>query len=100
MDKRQHPRVDLQFRIVFNDDGIQGQGEILNLSRRGCAVQSEAAVATRMYLALQLYLPGDEDPVTIDQAVVRWTAVQQFGVEFMQLQDHAVQRLHHFVSGL
>ena len=100
MRDRQHPRVDLQFPISFTDDGMQGQGEILNLSLKGCAVQSEVSVARGTYLSLELYLPGDADPVNIELASVRWVSLRQFGVEFIRMQGDARQRLHHFVSGL
>jgi len=45
----------------------------------GCKLATEASVYIGMYLTLRVYLPGQETPLKVDQAAVRWAKEQQYG---------------------
>ncbi len=69
-----------------------------DLSLGGCKVDSKASVYIGMYLTLQVYLPGRETPLKVDQAVVRWTKEQEFGLEFSSMRHEEEERLRAVVS--
>ncbi len=71
-----------------------------DLSLGGCKVDSKASVYIGMYLTLQVYLPGRETPLKVDQAVVRWTKEQEFGLEFSSMEPEQEERLRDVVSTL
>ncbi len=66
----------------------------------GCQVDTKSSVYNGMYLPLRVYVPGEETPLKVDQAVVRWTKEQHYGLEFMSMRPEEEERLHHLVSTL
>ncbi len=75
-------------------------GTVTDLSLSGCKVDSKASVYIGMYLTLQMYLPGHESPLKLDQAVVRWAKEHEFGLEFISMRPEEEERLRRFVSTL
>lgn len=65
----------------------------LDLSRKGCRLQSLAHVAAGMMVDLWLYVPGEDVPLLIQQAMVRWSGTQGIGLEFQSLASHHQRRL-------
>ena len=61
-------------------------------------MRSAQNVQQGMYLSLRLSLPGEDEPVKVDLATVRWAAEGAFGVEFLQMGDQAWERIHRFVA--
>ncbi len=66
----------------------------------GCQVDTKASVYIGMYLSLRIYLPGQETPLKVDQAAVRWAKEQEFGLEFISMRPEEEERLHHLVATL
>ncbi len=71
-----------------------------DLSVGGCKVDTKASVYIGMYLPLRVYLPGQETPLKVDQAAVRWAKEQEFGLEFISMRPEEEERLRRFVSTL
>ncbi len=105
---RRHPRRDVPptcvlsfsrfaLSITFNGD-TEGEGSIVNLSLKGCKVESDAAVKVGDAMSLILLLPGGEAPATIDLALVRWTHGPCFGLEFISIGTTEVNRLRGFLE--
>ena len=63
-------------------------GTVHNLSVKGCLIQSEIPVAEGDYFSLKLGLRGQEYPVTVQLAAVRWADGRAFGTEFLFVEDH------------
>ncbi len=61
-------------------------------------MRSAQHVQQGMYLSLRLSLPGQDEPVKVDLATVRWAAEGAFGVEFLQMGDEAWERIHRFMT--
>ena len=71
-----------------------------DLSVGGCQVDTKASVYIGMYLPLRVNLAGQETPLQVDQAVVRWAKKEKYGLEFMSLWPEEQARLRHLVSTL
>lgn len=101
MDKRKHPRFSARFHSSFTSvTVVSGEGSVLDLSLRGCCVESETSVHPGSTLTIRVHVLSDEPPVTIDEAVVRWTREGRFGIEFLSLVPEEWTRLQHTVTQL
>lgn len=103
-DKRKHPRLDVDIPISFEGEGVegqgQGQGRVINVSRGGCAVESETIVDAGTYLKAHLQLPERHAPLTFELAAVRWSTGTAFGLEFIRMEPEAQQALRHYIQTL
>jgi hypothetical protein len=86
------PRPTRQSLILPVDvDGKRGFTN--NLSLGGCSVNGNMAVTNGDDLMLRLHLPGQEYPIVVEKAAVRWVAGKTFGFEFVSLQSVERERL-------
>ena len=90
---RQFPRFTVQYKVSFSGEGIQGEGEVYNLSLGGCAVESETSVPKGEYLQLRIQLPTLPTPISVPLGAVRWAIRREFGVEFIRLPHEDQERL-------
>jgi len=99
---RQHPRYPASFSGHL---GYQNEfhriTKSLDLSGKGCRLECPLPAVAGMKVSLLLYLPGDESPILIAEAVVRWCGRHGIGIEFQSLAashrerlDRAIQRLN------
>ncbi len=81
---RQFPRVDVKFKVTlaFKGGQAEGAGTLINISMGGCAIKSTTRVEKGAFLELSLHMPGTDQTVRIEVAVVSWTQLGAFGVEF------------------
>lgn len=83
--------------ITFSGD-TEGEGAVINLSLKGCMVESDAGVKVGDAMSLILLLPGEESPTIVDLALVRWAKGQCFGLEFVSLGTVEMNRLRGFLA--
>jgi hypothetical protein len=101
MEQRKNPRFPVRFRSSFTSLNIVGgDGNMTDLSLRGCRVESHTAVRTGTSLELRVHVSEDEPPLKVQEAVVRWCRAQQFGLEFVTLEPEEWARLQHTVTQL
>lgn len=101
MEHRQHPRFAVHFRSSFSSfNVISGEGQLGDLSIRGCRLRTQVDVKPGTALELRVEIPGEEPSLTIKQAVVRWGRDQSFGLEFVSLSPDEWARLQHVVKEL
>lgn len=101
MDLRKFPRYPVQFRSSFTSAHIVGgEGTLIDLSIRGCRVDSETKVQPGINLELRIHLPDHEPPIQIELAAVRWTRGREFGLEFTSLDTDQRERLRQVVRDL
>ena len=101
MDKRQHPRFPARFQSSFTSvTVVSGDGNVVDLSLRGCCVESKTSVHPGSTLTIRVHLLSDDPPITILEAVVRWTREGRFGIEFLSLVPEEWARLQHTVTQL
>lgn len=97
-ESRSRERIPLQCSIVLAS-GIQvGEGQVLNMSDRGCLVESSVSLKAGDYLQLRFSPPGSEPSMRVSRAAVCWAQGFRFGVEFMEMEEKDRARLNHFVS--
>ena len=101
MDKRQHPRFPARFHSSLTSvTVVSGEGNVVDLSQRGCCVECKTSVHSGSTLTIRVHVLPDEPPITILEAVVRWTREGRFGIEFVSLVPEEWARLQHTVTQL
>ena len=66
---------------------------LMDLSLKGCLIKGTTFLATGTRLTLQLWLPDLEQPVIVEQAIVRWSKNDQLGVSFQEISPEAQARI-------
>ncbi len=83
MEQRKNLRFPVKFRSSFASVGmVGGEGRALDLSTRGCRIESSIAVQPGATLEIQIEAIEQNPPIKIQAAIVRWSREQQFGLEF------------------
>ncbi|MDP3090886.1 MAG: PilZ domain-containing protein [Nitrospira sp.] len=96
---RQAPRIRLGCRLFFSGENYhEGEGVIVDLSKSGCAAESETAVTVGMVLELTIFLPDYDWQLHLDRSIVRWIQGQTFGLEFQDLRPVHRERLRRLVA--
>jgi len=98
---RKHPRFHVTFSgTVIHQKRSHSISKSLDLSRRGCRVQSTFQAFAGMKVDLQLYLPHSQTPMLIQNAIVRWAGSQGIGIEFPHLPSPHQQQLEGTIQQL
>jgi PilZ domain-containing protein len=101
MDLRRHQRFPVHFHSVFSGPKFsESVGTIVNLSEGGCCVETDSQVYTGIQLSLRLHVPGEESPIRIDQAAVRWSRGRELGVGFITVASPHKERLGQLLARL
>ena len=83
MEQLSNLRYRAQFRSSFSSVAmVGGEGSLLDLSIRGCRIESLTDVKPGTTLEVRVEAIGGEPPIQIQAAIVRWSREQQFGLEF------------------
>lgn len=91
---RQYPRFPALFAgTVVYQNRAHAITKSVDLSRRGCRIKSTIRVVAGMIVDLLLYVPGEEIPLLIQRATVRWASTLGIGIEFQPLVSHHQERL-------
>jgi hypothetical protein len=80
--RKKDQRLNKLVSVRYLRDGIAGEGIIKDLSLSGSYMTGNAPVSVGMALALQMFVPGDPEPLRIDRAFVVWVKGSEFGVDF------------------
>ncbi|MDE3048444.1 MAG: PilZ domain-containing protein [Nitrospirota bacterium] len=101
MELRRHQRFPVHFHTVFSGPTLgKSVGTIVNLSEGGCRIQSDSQVYTGIQVALGLHLPGEDSPISIEKAAVRWNRGREIGVGFITVAPPQQERLSHLLTRL
>ena len=63
-------------------------------------MESVISPFTGMQIAMQLHVPGEPQPIMIDNAAVRWSGSAGIGVEFLTLAPPDQARLDRMIQQL
>jgi hypothetical protein len=98
---RKYPRfaVSLSSTLVHKDQ-FRHAGSVRNLSVKGCRVESMISPFTGMQLTLQLHVPGESQPIVINNAAVRWSGSSGIGLEFLTVDPSHQDRLDRMIQRL
>ena len=99
MEQRKNIRFQVQFRSSFSSIGmVGGEGSVVDLSIRGCRIESPTDVQAGAALEVRILAAEHEPPLQIQQALVRWSRWGQFGLEFATMAPEELARLQHTVK--
>ena len=93
MAKRIRSRVAAHLPVEYRYAGGEGHGILLDLALQGCRIKGACPLSCGARLKLQIWLPDQAVPVTIERAVFRWATDDQFGVSFLELSADAGARV-------
>jgi hypothetical protein len=95
---RYKERVAITSPVIFTIGDRQGEGQMLDLTKPGCLIESPVSVKKGDYVQLKLFLPGLTAPCAVTLAAVRWSNGSQFGVEFIKMPEHDRHVFNQFIS--
>lgn len=100
MGLRRDVRYQVQCPVAFVVDGNPGQGTTFNLSRGGCAIDTDTYAAIDDPVSLHITVSTQPTPLVIELGKVRWATRRELGVEFMVVERASKQRLDDFLLGV
>ncbi|MGQ0695691.1 MAG: PilZ domain-containing protein [Nitrospiraceae bacterium] len=99
-ERRVQPRFTTQFRSTFSGRNEEGQGRTLDVSSRGCKIESDMKVTQGATFECRLHIPGLDWPLRIDEAMVRWVQGNTFGIEFTHIRHEELAKLNIVLADL
>jgi hypothetical protein len=101
MYQRRCVRYPVHFQSTLSIPEIpDGTGTAVDLSIRGCHIQSFVPVLSGIRIKLSIEIPDQKAVIEIDQAVVRWVRGQEFGLEFATIAPDQFERLTKVIQQL
>jgi len=98
---RKYPRFPVSFSsTLVHKDHFRHAGSVRDLSAKGCRIDSIISPFTGMQLTVQLHIPGEPQPILIDNAAVRWSGSAGIGIEFLTVATPHQDRLNHIIQQL
>lgn len=92
-------RFPVQCVVSYSVGPFRGLGTVWNLSRSGWRLSGDLPMRPGERLSLTVTLPN-EQCIDVNDAVVRWSRGQEFGVETIETPKHTAARLIHYVRRL
>ena len=97
-DSRCSERFAFQCSIVLASGMQVGEGQTLNMSERGCLVESSLPVKVGDQLQLRLSFHKSEPTMRVPRAAVCWVHGIRFGIEFIGIDEKDRARLTRVVT--
>ncbi len=93
MKSRYSQRAVVKCSCAFSCDGMLSQAQIVNLSVPGCLLKTNLKLKVGQSLQLRLSFAGNQNPLHVTLAVVRWAKGGEAGVEFIRMSESDQIRL-------
>ena len=98
---RKYPRFSVSLpSTLVHKDHFHHTGSIRNISAKGCQVDSIISPFTGMQLTIHLHIPGESQPILIENATVRWSGSAGIGLEFLTVAPLHQDRLDRMIQQL
>lgn len=94
---RKDTRFSVRCPVTYVLEAAACQGTTFNLSRGGCAIESDAMAPEGESVSLQIMAPGQPTAIRVELGRVCWATRREFGVEFMVILEDSKQRLNRFL---
>lgn len=91
--RRMYRRVSADYPGCYLTGQVLRQAVIRDISLNGVRIQSLSDPPLNLLVMLRLWLPGQQESLDVDQAIVRWVRGKEFGVQFVSLSNEADFRL-------
>ena len=99
-DRREYVRIPIQVPVAFSGEQVQGQGTVVNLSMRGCAIETNARLHSGEVLCLRLDALNGYSQIVIEAAVVRSIVGNEVGLEVLRIQETERDKLRQVIETL
>ena len=80
---RKDTRFSLRCPVTVILEDAACQWATFNLSRGGCAIESDEMASEGESVSLQIMAPGQPTAIRVELGKVCWASKREFGVEFM-----------------
>lgn len=91
--RRSRPRVPVHYPVQLHSDDNMGSGILMNLSPSGCQVRSTLPLEPGTYVAIDIRVPQQAQPVAVELSIVRWRENGRYGLEFVKYAQDGRDRL-------
>ena len=91
--RREYVRIPVRFQLTFSGREVSGEGTVVNLSRRGCTMETDTPIPHGEILHLRIYERDGRPLFEIEVAAVRFIAERSAGIEFVLVQEREMERL-------
>ncbi len=91
--RRMYRRVSADYPSCYLMSQTLRRSVIRDISLNGVRIQCFSEPPCNSVVMVRLWLPGQEDSIDVDQAIVRWVRGQECGVQFVALSNEADFRL-------
>ena len=103
-DLREYVRFPVRFQLTFSGQQVSGVGTVVNLSRQGCAIETNTPIPPGELFCLRIYEPDGHPLFEIEAAAVLYIVdrkhERRVGVEFVCIQEREMQRLVGIIEDL
>jgi len=94
---RKYTRLAVECPVVYALESKNGSGVVFNLSRGGCAIEGDVTASDGETVSLQITVPGQAVPVSVQLGKIRWATRREFGVDFSVVLPDSAARLDTFL---
>ena len=91
--RRGHHRAPTSFRAKLMFAAGNQDGVVVDLSLNGCRVRSSLVLSPGTLVLMRMEIPELSLSIRIDGAVVRWSGVGQYGIQFLHSRTLEQQQL-------
>ena len=95
---RKDTRLPVQCSVTYVLETSSGEGTIFNMSRNGCAIESDDMVQEGSSVSLQIMASGESKAIRVELGKVSWATRREFGVEFLVIHAESKDRLNRFLT--
>jgi hypothetical protein len=85
-------------RIEYGVGDTRNEGVLIDMSRQGWRARGTQPLTKGTAMTVQVYFSDATIPITIDEAVVRWTEGLEFGVELIRMSPKSAALLSDYLS--
>ena len=101
MDLRRYQRFPVSFQSVLSSTSRnEWAGTVVNLSKGGCLIETNAKVFAGMQVSLRLQIAGEASPILVTRAGIRWNRANLVGVGFIAVESPHRERLDQILEQL
>src|SRR5262245_53924986 len=100
MHLRMHNRIRVELPASFSGASYHARGTVVSLSLVGCRARTEHVFEQNECISVLIEVPGDEHPLYITRAQVRWSDGHECGMEIISIKMEDRQRLSEWIESM
>jgi hypothetical protein len=98
MERRQYRRVPAQVQGFLLGNSHEIEAVTLDVSVGGAKFDCDLEVYPGKVIRVRLFIPGAEQPVSIEDARVQWVGEETFGVSFQNVRPDELDELEQLID--